>query len=131
MTHPLCLHTVSLLGPKVGNLVHLVFLILNLVSSGSITAMELEPPFFQIGMGLPFYNAVSGTRTILFGSYDHLGRNVGVLFAWVGLTFALATTRLLRLHLKSKQQPTAEASGDHPVSADGMEKGQVVQQCAA
>ena len=113
-----------LLGPKIGSLVHLVFLILNLVSSGSITAMELEPPFFQIGMGLPFYNAVAGTRTILFGSYNHLGRNVGVLFAWVGLSWALAATRLLRLHLKSKAQPAVEAADEPPLGADGMEKGE-------
>ena len=35
------------------------------------------PSFFQIGLGLPFYNAVQGSRYIVMGSYDRIGRNVG------------------------------------------------------
>jgi hypothetical protein len=85
------------LGPARGNLLHTLFLILNLVSSSSVTATELMPPFFRIGFGLPFYNAVAGTRTIMFGSYDHLGRNVGVLFAWIGLVL-LSAARAARGH---------------------------------
>jgi hypothetical protein len=85
------------LGPARGNLLHTLFLILNLVSSSSVTATELMPPFFRIGLGLPFYNAVAGTRTIMFGSYNHLGRNVGVLFAWIGLVL-LTATRAARRH---------------------------------
>ena len=71
-------------------MIHTLFLILNLVSSTSTTPQELMPPFFQVGYALPFYNAVCGLRTILFGSYDRLGRNVGVLFAWCGLAWGLA-----------------------------------------
>ena len=40
--------------------------------------------------------AVSGTRTILFGSYDNLGRNVGVMFAWIALILATAANAALR-----------------------------------
>jgi hypothetical protein len=83
-------------GGATGGLMHLVFLILNLVSSGSITPVELMPPFFRVAYALPFYNAVSGTRTILFGSYDNLGRNVGVMFAWIALILATAANAALR-----------------------------------
>ena len=83
-------------GGATGGLMHLVFLILNLVSSGSITPLELMPPFFRVAYGLPFYNAVAGTRTILFGSYDNLGRNVGVMFAWVAFIYGTAANAAAR-----------------------------------
>lgn len=83
-------------GATLGNLLHLVFLILNLVSSGSIAPQELMPPFYQVGFALPFFNAVQGTRTIMFGSYDRLGRNIGVQFAWIGLVLAVAGRAAVR-----------------------------------
>jgi hypothetical protein len=91
------------LGPARGNVVHTAFLILNLVSSAAVTPTELMPPFFRIGLGLPFFNAVQGTRTILFGSYDRLGRNVGVLIAWIGLMclFAARAARKFRAELRA------------------------------
>ena len=100
----LCMYVFGLLvtalfrnfGGATGGLMHLVFLILNLVSSGSITPVELMPPFFRVAYALPFYNAVAGTRTILFGSYDNLGRNVGVMFAWVVFIYATAGNAVAR-----------------------------------
>ena len=53
-------------------------------------------PFFRIGYGLPFYNAVAGLRTILFGSWDNLGRNVGVLLGWIGLCLSLALWKAMK-----------------------------------
>jgi hypothetical protein len=91
------------LGPALGGLAHLLFLILNLISSGAISPVELMPPFFRIGLGLPFHNAVAGSRTILFGSYDHIGRNVGVLLAWVGLTLLMAARKTLHMRRELRQ----------------------------
>ncbi len=91
------------LGPALGGLVHLLFLILNLISSGAISPQELMPPFFRIGLGLPFGNAVAGSRTIVFGSYDHIGRNVGVLFAWIGLIWLMAARATLRARRELRQ----------------------------
>ena len=34
------------------------FFVLNIVSSGALYPLELMPPFFRIGYGLPFWNAV-------------------------------------------------------------------------
>ena len=84
------------LSPGPANAIHSVFLIVNLVSSGAVTPMELMHPFFRIGYGLPFFNAVAGLRTILFGSYDHLDRNIGVLFAWLGACQLLAWFKFWR-----------------------------------
>jgi hypothetical protein len=42
------------------------------------------PQFWRIGLGLPFYNIVQGSRYIVLGSYNRIGRDVGVLFGWIG-----------------------------------------------
>ena len=84
------------LGMELGGLVHLLFLISNLVSSGAISPVDLTPPYYKVGYALPFHNAVAGTRTILFGSYNEgVGRNVGILFAWVGLVLLRAASRVV------------------------------------
>ena len=84
------------LGMELGGLVHLLFLISNLVSSGSISPVDLTPSYYQVGYALPFHNAVAGTRTILFGSYNEgIGRNVGILFAWIGLVLLRASSRVV------------------------------------
>ena len=86
------------LGPELGGLVHLLFLISNLVSSGAISPVDLTPPYYRVGYALPFYNAVAGTRTILFGSREHqMGRSAGVLLAWVGLVLLRASLRVVRV----------------------------------
>ena len=56
-----------LLGTAAGSLVHTLFFILNITSSGGVVPMESMPAFFKIGLGLPFFNAVSGSRTIVLG----------------------------------------------------------------
>ena len=103
--YALCMYTFGLLitalmrslGPALGGLVHLLFLITNLVSSGAISPPELMPAYYRIGRGLPFFNAVAGSRTIVFGSYNHIGRNVGVLLAWVGLVWLMAARKALQV----------------------------------
>jgi uncharacterized phage infection (PIP) family protein YhgE len=85
------------LPPGPANAIHSVFLIVNLVSSGAITPIELMHPFFRIGYGLPFHNAVAGLRAILFSSgRNTLPRNIGVLFAWLGACQLLAMYKFIR-----------------------------------
>ena len=50
-------------------------------------------PFFRVGMGLPFANSLQGSRTIIFGSFNQLGRNIGVIFAWLAFTWLLTWRR--------------------------------------
>lgn len=84
------------LGPALGNMVHTIVLILNLTSSQGVNATEVMPDFFRIGIGLPFFQAVQGSRHIVMGAYDRMGRNVGVLFGWLG--FLLIAPTLVCLH---------------------------------
>ena len=48
--------------------------------------MELLPPFFQIGLAMPYNQIVVGGRYILYGSsvQQQFPRCVGVLCAWAG-----------------------------------------------
>ena len=89
-------------GEAVGNLMHTSFLILNLVSGTGVTPSELMHPFFRIGLGLPYCQAVQGSRTIIFGSYDRIGRNAGILIAWsaAGISFGLYKRHRFREELR-------------------------------
>ena len=40
---------------------------------------------------------MQGSRYIVFGSYDRIGRNVGVLFAWLGM-LCIAPALVVRHH---------------------------------
>lgn len=59
------------------------WIIVNVASS--FTSFELMPGFYKYGYAFPFYHAIEGTRTIVFGTKNHLGRNFGVLIAWTVL----------------------------------------------
>jgi Protein of unknown function (DUF3533) len=89
-------------GEAVGNLLHTTFLILNLVSGTGVNAMELMHPFFRIGLGLPYCQAVQGSRTIIFGSYNRIRRNAGILIGWSAacIGFGLYKRHLFREELR-------------------------------
>ena len=65
----------------------MLFLILNLTSSTGVAPYEFMGLFFKIGLGLPMHQGAVGSRHILFGSYNKLPRNIGILFAWLGFFF--------------------------------------------
>jgi len=46
----------------------------------------LQPGFYRYGYGFPIYNLAQATRTIIFNTKNHLGRNAGVLLGWIGLS---------------------------------------------
>ena len=43
-----------------GSLLHLLFMMLNYISSSGILPLELAPKFFHIGLGLPMYQGATG-----------------------------------------------------------------------
>ena len=58
------------------------------------------PPHDLFVLGFLYSVLSPGARNIVLGSYDRLNRNVGVLFAWLGLWFLAA---LLSVFLARKQ----------------------------
>ena len=64
------------------------------------------PRFYQYGYAFPFFNAIQATRTILFNTKSHLGRNFGVLIAWMVLGLlgmAVGTRGMQRRNLNAKK----------------------------
>jgi len=57
------------------------------VSCG-FAAFDTMPTFYEYGYGFPFFNSIQGARTIVFGTKNHLGRNFGILIAWMVLGLA-------------------------------------------
>jgi hypothetical protein len=93
------------LSPLLVGEVHLLLLFINLVSSGGLVPAPMLPPFYNIRMGLPFGHAVSGARTILFGSHNRLRTNAAVLAAWTAACYCMAACRawLARSQLRAAQ----------------------------
>ena len=72
---------VTNLGP-LAQMALTLFLIINLASSSSNLAIELQNRFYRIGYGLPLFHCFSGGRHLLFGSYTRLNVDIAVLFAY-------------------------------------------------
>ncbi|KAI8812284.1 hypothetical protein BJ742DRAFT_866465 [Cladochytrium replicatum] len=80
------LFTIILSIPKIGlppalSGVLALLVVFNVI--GGLAVVDLASPFYKFGYGFPIYNAASGLRTLIFGSYNRIGLNVGVLFAWL------------------------------------------------
>lgn len=56
----------------------------------SFTALELLPGVYKIGHALPVYNTQMAIRTVLFDTQNELGKNFGVLFAWVAVNYIVS-----------------------------------------
>ena len=74
--------------------------------------MEFMASFFQIGYGLPMMQGVQAMRTILFGSFDHMGRNVGVVSAWIGLSWLLSALIVVKQR-KEAAKKEEEGKGEN------------------
>lgn len=73
----------TLIGTKWAGYFLSFWIVLNV--SSSFSSFEIMPAFYQYGYALPFYNSIQGARTIIFATKSHLGRNFGVLLAWMVL----------------------------------------------
>lgn len=75
---------ITLTGPPGMPFFVLLWIITNL--SVTIFPIELLPRVFRYGYAFPFYNLALGMRTVIFGTKNELGRVVGVLLGWIGLS---------------------------------------------
>lgn len=71
----------------------ILFIIINLATSSTNVAIELENNFYRVGYGLPLYHCFNAGRHLLFGSYTKLNVDIGVLFAYyfTAVIFAIIT----------------------------------------
>ncbi|KAF8304990.1 hypothetical protein DL93DRAFT_2172823 [Clavulina sp. PMI_390] len=60
-------------------------LIISNVSVGSVP-IDIQPWFYQYGYGFPMYNMTIAVRAIIFNTKNHMGRNAGIILAWIALS---------------------------------------------
>ncbi|KAG8883889.1 hypothetical protein FRB97_005727 [Tulasnella sp. 331] len=75
---------ITILTPRYAPL-FLVFLIVYNVSTSTLPII-LQPRFYRFGYGFPIYNLTTATRTIIFNTHSHLGKNAGIILAWAALS---------------------------------------------
>ncbi|KAF8988553.1 hypothetical protein BDQ17DRAFT_1414609 [Cyathus striatus] len=74
----------TILTPKYIAYFIISWIIVNI--SVTIWPPEVLPSIYRYGYAAPFYNLSKGVRSILFGTRNQLGLNVGVLLAWIGVS---------------------------------------------
>ncbi|KAJ1305782.1 hypothetical protein OPQ81_010512 [Rhizoctonia solani] len=80
----MCEAAMSILQPGHMCLFLVSWLVVNI--STPIEPPEMQARWYKYAYGMPFYNHALAVRTILFDTKNLLGRNAGVLFAWIGLS---------------------------------------------
>lgn len=90
------------------NVVLSIFLIINLSSSGSGLAIEVQATFYRIGYGLPLFHCFSAGRYFLFGSHTKLGVDIGTLVAYYSFCIIL-TIITGTIHMAHQQKKSIKS----------------------
>ena len=93
-------------GP-LGNVFLIAFVIIMVAGAAIQITLELTPPFFHYGYGLPLYNAISGARHLLFGSHSRFALNVGVLLIFAAF-FNISTLCVLLIRSMIRRRRSAK-----------------------
>ncbi|KAB5590542.1 Nitrosoguanidine resistance protein SNG1 [Ceratobasidium theobromae] len=100
---------VTILTPRFMAFFLLPLIIVNV--SVTIMPFDLQPWFYKYGYGFPIFNNSQAVRTILFATKNHLGRNAGIMIAWIALscvTIPLFTILMRRKDVKDHEKQSAE-----------------------
>ena len=62
------------------------FIVIN--NSVSLCPFEVLHPFFRFGYAMPFFNLRQAFLTLIFNTKSHMGRNLGVLAAWLVVIYS-------------------------------------------
>ncbi|ODN82224.1 hypothetical protein L202_02510 [Cryptococcus amylolentus CBS 6039] len=76
---------ITVLGPKF----MAFFLIPIIIVNVSVCSLphELQPWIYRYGVAMPFYNCNRIVRTIIFNTKNDIGMNLGILIAWIVVSF--------------------------------------------
>jgi len=89
---------------RLGNSILIIFVMLMLAGATIQISLELSPPFYHYGYGLPLYHIINGGRHLLFNSHSRFALDVGVLLIYFGVLWILGiVTSLLQLRKQQKQ----------------------------
>ncbi|KAK8847379.1 hypothetical protein IAR55_005237 [Kwoniella newhampshirensis] len=93
------------------------FLIPLIIVNVSVASLphELQPWIYKYGAAMPFYNCGRVVRTIIFDTKDDIGKNLGILLAWVVvnmITLTLATIWFRREAINQHNKEVGENEMD-------------------
>ncbi|ORY30405.1 hypothetical protein BCR39DRAFT_564917 [Naematelia encephala] len=104
---------ITILGPKFMAFFLIPLIIVNV--SVATNPHELQPWIYRYGLAMPFFNVGRAVRTIIFDTKNELGRNIGILLGWIGLslvTIPVATWIFRRESVNAHQKAMAETEKD-------------------
>ncbi|KAF8184678.1 hypothetical protein BJ912DRAFT_853007 [Pholiota molesta] len=96
------------------------FLITWIIVNASVNVYPLEvlPRIFHYGFGAPFYNYSKAVRTIVFGTKNRLGLNLGILIVWIAVsctTLAIIQWNARRLEIQAKKDRRNRRDAPHKI----------------
>lgn len=93
------------------------FIIIN--NAVSLWPLDTLHPFFRYGYAMPFFNLRQAFTTIIFDTKSHMGRNIGVLTAWLVVVYA-GLFLLTLWERRSKGQGGPSAQGSPPAMGEAQ-----------
>lgn len=95
-----------ILKPAMIGLVLLLVAVVNLAPT--ISPIVLCPDFYRYGYAMPVFNSYQLMQVAFFNSYKgHMGRNIGILCAWIVVTNAMMPFAMKWMASRLPQQPAA------------------------
>ncbi|WVW78515.1 hypothetical protein I302_100470 [Kwoniella bestiolae CBS 10118] len=97
---------ITILGPRF----IAFFLIPLIIANVSVVSLphELQPWIYRYGVAMPFYNASRVVRTIIFNTKNDIGKNLGILLAWVVVNIITITVTTWLFRRKSVNEHNKE-----------------------
>ncbi|KAK9450051.1 uncharacterized protein V1518DRAFT_437644 [Limtongia smithiae] len=66
----------------------MIFMVISNVAP-AFFSIKLLPAFYRYGYAFPIKNVCDALKTVLFGTRNTMGRNIGVIFAWIAVNTIL------------------------------------------
>ncbi|CUM47199.1 uncharacterized protein AC631_05697 [Debaryomyces fabryi] len=114
LVNEIAAHIIIMIYPPMIGFWMLFWVVINIAPT--FAPMELCPQFFRYGYALPIHNSYEATKVVLFDTYKgHLGRNFGIIFAWIALfTFLLPfVLKLFQKTMIKRAQAAAQKNADN------------------
>lgn len=100
----------------------LFWVIINI--SATFSPMALTPEFYRYGYAMPLHNSFEITKVILFNTWKgELGRNFGILIAWVVILTACLPPTIIFFQKKMGQKAQAAAKAAAEAKAEEEKSG--------
>ncbi|KAK9449147.1 uncharacterized protein V1518DRAFT_417273 [Limtongia smithiae] len=96
----------------------LIFIVISNIAS-AFYSIPLQNVFYRYGYGYPIKNLADATRTILFDTRNVMGRNAGVLLAWIAFDISVMPLTMMYFNWQMGRRARAAAAAAAAAKAGG------------